>query len=232
VPESGRKSPQARPQIDRIPPDRLVSELPESARALLDAARRLLVSGGWDALRWDAIAEEAGQNKAMIKYHFADKRGLVVALLDSLVHDATIELVRRSEDLPLDPERVHEYVNGARRLMEEPDNRSFFDLLPHVFRDARMRATVAELYRWYREMNMRCLTVGEEAAASEEARVLAAAFIAAVDGLAIQEALDPDGFDATPVFAQLESWISSSVRELEAKYGGCRSSMTREEGRQ
>jgi AcrR family transcriptional regulator len=206
-------------RMARIPPDRLVSELPESARSLLDAARRLLVQGGWDALRWDAIAAEAGLNKAMIKYHFGDKRGLIVALADSLVHDATIELVRRSEALSPGELRVHEYVTGARRLMEEPDNRSYFDLLPHVFRDSRMRATAAELYRWYREMNMRCLTLNEKAAASEDARVVASAFIAAVDGLAIQEALDPEGFDATPVFAQLEAWISRSIAELEAKYG-------------
>ena len=46
---------------------------------ILGAARRLLLRGGREALRWDAIAAEAGRNKSAIKYCYGNKKGLVLA---------------------------------------------------------------------------------------------------------------------------------------------------------
>ena len=63
-----KRDDRARPILD--------DERTPGAQALVDAARRLLARGGYDALRLEAIAAESGQNKAMIRYWFGDKAGL------------------------------------------------------------------------------------------------------------------------------------------------------------
>jgi AcrR family transcriptional regulator len=189
---------------------------------LLEAAKRLLMDRGFDALRLEAIAREAGVNKAMIRYYFGDKAGLVAALVDLLLHDATEALVTSTEALPRGDARVHTHVVGTRRLMDAPEFMAFFDVLPHALRDEALRRRIADLYVWYREMNIRCLggddslpTSGGDEGMSRDA-ALAALFVAAIDGLAIQAALAPEGFDLGACLAALEE----AMRSLLDGHGG------------
>jgi AcrR family transcriptional regulator len=190
-------------------------DLPPGALALLEAAKRLLMDRGFDALRLEAIAREAGVNKAMIRYYFGDKAGLVAALVDLLLHDATEALVTSAEALPRGDARVHTHVLGTRRMMDAPEFMAFFDVLPHALRDEELRRRIADLYVWYREMNIRCLggddslpTSGGNEGMSRDA-ALAALFVAAIDGLAIQAALAPEGFDLGACLAALEEAMRS-----------------------
>ena len=190
-------------------------DLPPGALALLEAAKRLLMDRGFDALRLEAIAREAGVNKAMIRYYFGDKAGLVAALVDLLLHDATEALVTSTEALPRGDARVHTHVVGTRRLLDAPEVMAFFDVLPHALRDEALRRRIADLYVWYREMNIRCLggddslpTSGGHEGMSHDA-ALAALFVAAIDGLAIQAALAPEGFDLGACLEALEEAMRS-----------------------
>jgi AcrR family transcriptional regulator len=179
------------------------AELPSSARALLDAAKRLLLEGGFDALRLERIAQEAGENKALIRYYFGDKAGLVAARVDDLVHEAAVQLVEQSRCLPRGPERLRAYMAGLASLLHEPAFGGFFDVLPHAVRDPKLRVPIARLYEWYRDINVQCLGGDEACADPAEAAALAAALVAMVDGLVIQMSLDPD-FDPAPSFAVVE----------------------------
>jgi len=177
----------------------------------LEAAKSLLLDRGFDALRLEAIAREAGVNKAMIRYYFGDKAGLVAALVDLLLHDATEALVMSTEALPRGDARVHTHVVGTRRLMEAPEFMAFFDVLPHALRDEELRQRIADLYVWYREMNIRCLgadgsssTPGDGPAGMSRDAALAALFVAAIDGLAIQAALAPKDFHLGACLEALE----------------------------
>ena len=51
-------------------------------RALLDAARALLVEGGAGAVRFGAVAERAGLARSSVYEYFADRAALVGAVLD------------------------------------------------------------------------------------------------------------------------------------------------------
>ncbi|MFF1905053.1 TetR/AcrR family transcriptional regulator [Kitasatospora sp. NPDC058218] len=51
---------------------------------LLDAVERLLVRGGLDAVRLDAVAEEAGVSKGGLLHHFPSKRALVQGVVERL----------------------------------------------------------------------------------------------------------------------------------------------------
>ena len=85
--------------------------LPETAQRLVEAARRLLLAGGFDALRLDAIAAEAGKNKASIKYHFGNKDGLILAILDSLDYDDCLAFAEHTRGTSGD-ERLQLYIDG------------------------------------------------------------------------------------------------------------------------
>ncbi len=190
------------------------AERTPGAQALVDAARRLLVRGGFDALRLEAIAAESGQNKAMIRYWFGDKAGLLAALVDDLTHDATAGLLERAETLPPGAGRLHRHLELARRVMEQPEFATFFDVLPHAVRDERLRTLINDLYTWYREINVRCFGGEVTPQMQREYRGLASLLMAAIDGIAIQIALDPEGFDPDPCFEILETWLRASLGRL------------------
>ena len=53
-------------------------------------------------------------------------------------------------------------------------------------------------------MNQTCFGVEPTPENEGDLSALASLFLAAADGIAIQAALDPEGYDAGPVFAKLE----------------------------
>jgi AcrR family transcriptional regulator len=61
-------------------------------RRLLDAGRRAFARQGLDGARVEAIAREAGVNKALISYHFRGKLGLYREVLDEELAAASREL--------------------------------------------------------------------------------------------------------------------------------------------
>ena len=102
--------------------------LPPTAQRLLAAARRLLASGGFEALKLSAIAAEAGEAKASIGYHFGNKDGLVTALVDSLAHDANRALIEETNALPPGDARVHALIDGEARIVADAESfQAFFD---------------------------------------------------------------------------------------------------------
>lgn len=185
--------------------------LAPAARALLDAAKRLLLENGFDALRLERIAQEAGENKALIRYYFGDKAGLVAALVDDLIHDATVQLVEQSACVPRGPERLRVHMAGVGSLLREPAFGGLFDVLPHALRDPNLRVPIARLYEWYRDINVQCLGGDEACATPGETAALAGVVVAAVDGLFMQISLDPD-FDPMPSFGVLERMIAGVLR--------------------
>jgi AcrR family transcriptional regulator len=182
-----------------------IDALPPVARTILDAARRLLAEGGYEALTLSAVAEEADEPKASIGYYFGSKDGLLVALVDSLVHEANRALLDETERLPMGEQRLHALIDGEVRIADDVETfRSFFAILPYVLRDERLRERVGALYEGYRETVLRCVTAADD---DDELRrgmlPFAMLMIAIVDGLAIQHGLDPDGVD---VRAAVELW--------------------------
>lgn len=180
-----------------------IDALPPVARTILDAARRLLAEGGYEALTLSAIAEAADEPKASIGYYFGNKDGLVVALVDALMHEANRALLDETERLPVGEQRLHALIDGEVRIADDAETyRSFLAILPHALRDARLRESVAELYAGYRETVLRCVAAGR---GERRGRMLpfAMLMIAIVDGLAIQHGLDPDGVD---VRAAVDLW--------------------------
>jgi AcrR family transcriptional regulator len=190
--------------------------LPDTAKKLLEAARRLLLAGGFDALRLDAIAAESGKNKASVKYYFGNKDGLILAILDSLDYDDCLALAEHTRGTA-GQERLQRYLEGQTRLAADAEGfLVFFDLLPHVIRDERLRERVAALYEWYYKMNVEWLGLAERVRPENRERYIGfvSLMVAIVDGLALQAALRPKGFDLERSFAALEFFLKGSLDDL------------------
>ena len=76
---------------------------PEATRrALVDAASALFAERGFDGVPIDEVAARAGVNKALISYHFRGKRGLYVAVLESVLRELALRVKAvEAEALPV-----------------------------------------------------------------------------------------------------------------------------------
>jgi len=180
-------------------------------RNLLQAARRLLDSGGFGALRLEAIAAQAGEPKGSVAYYFGNKAGLIAALVDYLAHDAVLSVIRATEGLPVGEQRIHALIGPEEHISSDVQGlRAFFEILPHVLRDPNLRARIARLYSGYREASLHSLGADDE---ETQRRLLpyAMATVALIDGLAIQYALDPE-IDISLVARLWEELLKAELR--------------------
>lgn len=187
------------------------ARLSPTARRLVAAARRLLARGGYEALTVEAVAAEAGAYRDSVRYYFGSKAGFIAAVVDSLSHDQSLNAVAEIRGAERGEQRVHGLVAGDRRLVDDRAAfRDFFAILPHVVLDDELRARVAELYDWYRDLYVEGME-DSTSAGGERLRRLASLMIAMTDGLAVQKLLDPGGADLEPLF---ELWEGMLRREL------------------
>jgi len=181
--------------------------LPETAKHLLLAAKRILATHGMDALTLNGVSTVSGENKAMIAYYFGNKAGLVAAVLDSVIHDEYAAWQSRMTDI--DPRRRRDQlIEEMRRMADASEEfRVFFEMLPYVLRDDALRARLALLYRWYWGAKLEWLgsADGAEALGDPDLLGLSQLLSAVIDGLAMQAAVDPSIDLANPfrIFARM-----------------------------
>ena len=143
-----------------------------------------------------AIERESGANRALVAYYFGGKAGLVSALIDSLFQNPDVGLVEEIRTAYAGAERTERFLDWQERVSaNDRVNRMLFELLPQALRDPDVRARFAGEYGTYREIDADCLGPVPAELDDDGAEALAAVSIAVVEGLGIQRALDPDGFD-------------------------------------
>lgn len=64
---------------------------------LLEAAKRVLASGGWDALSMVSVADESGVTKRIVYNHFANPQEIIEALIASPLAEITAQARALSE---------------------------------------------------------------------------------------------------------------------------------------
>ena len=201
-------------------PPSLQPEMPPTARRLLEAARRLLERSGFRALSVQAIADEAGENKALIRYYFGDKNGLLVALVDWLMYDYLWEVWQRLAQLSRGHDALDLLVDGAAggMLADSTSYLAYFDLLPHVLRDPAMARQLSDLLQAYRDLNERGFW-GDRGEAPAVIQDLAVLTVAMTDGLAIQVLADPDKVDVPRALARWKAFVERTILEAEQADG-------------
>ncbi len=195
-------------------PPSLQQDMPPTARRLLEAARRLLERSGFRALSVQAIADEAGENKALIRYYFGDKNGLLVALVDWLMYDYLWEAWQRLAQLAGDRAELDLLIDGAAGAMlaDRTSYMAYFDLLPHVLRDPGMARQLSELLKAYRDFNVRGFW-GDRGDPPAVIQDLAALTVALSDGLAVQMLADPDKVDIPRALALWKTFVERTIAD-------------------
>ena len=134
------------------PMDTWLTELTPTAHRILDAARRLLLAGGFAAVTLEGVALEAGEDRATITRHFGSKAGLLHALFDDLGEDIFEDLSARAAALPVGERRTHTLIRSLSNLASDRQVASgMFELAGHIIRNPVLRDRFATLYAWYRK---------------------------------------------------------------------------------
>ncbi len=190
--------------------DNPLSDLPEVARKLLLAAKKIVATQGFDALSLNSISEVSGENKAMISYYFGGKAGLIAAVLDSVIHDEYLTSVARMKDVEVG-ERGRRMIDEMRRITAAHEEfQVFFELLPVALRNDMLRKRIALLYEWYRSEKLGWLGVRTDDDGLEDPEILGLSQLlsAFIDGIAIQTAIDPS-LDLSHAYSVLTRMIES-----------------------
>lgn len=174
--------------------------LGQTAQRILDAAVHVLGREGFRALTFETIAREAGENPALIRYHFGSKAGLITVLVDAVLYLEAVELIEALSSTPPGEGRRRELFRMHRRIARERDGyNEFFELIPHVLRDPGLRPKLRGLMHWYRAMDAWALA--RESSETEAATLepLSLLTVAVLDGVALQVMADPE-LDIEPAF--------------------------------
>ena len=215
VPRAARAGRETTPAAGRgFAPGRPLADLPATARRILEAARRILTRDGFAGLTYEAIAAESGAYKDSIRYHFGGKAGLVAAVVDSSVHDASIDIFNVAAEAPALHDRIAVVVDASRELPQSDGAWSTWELLPHILRDDGLRVRMAELYEWYRQHYVEVFDAAGDPARVALATRYASILLAVIDGLAMQKALDPAGVDLDAVFDLWRQIVAASLDQL------------------
>ena len=198
--------------LQSVGPDAALSP---TARRILAAARRLAVKGGYGALSLQAVADEAGELKSTIAYHFGDKAGLVTALMESLLHEGNRRAYEDLQLIPDKPGRVSALVAAHVKIAEDSGYwRLLFGLLPEIVKDKKLHAQFARLMKWYWEVDLRCLGLTLSPDHRDELDRLASLYLAVLEGFALQRQLIGTDFDTAAHFAAWEAVIVPYMERL------------------
>jgi AcrR family transcriptional regulator len=175
-------------------------DLAPTAARILDAAKRVLARDGFRGLTFETIAKEAGENPALIRYHFGSKAGLLTALVDSVMYQEAVELIEQLTAVPAGDERRKELLALHEGLPEDTDAyRNFFELIPHILRDDELEPHLRGLFDWYRKLDAWALKDAGDKEPAAHIAPMALLTVAIADGIALQKLADPD-LDFEPAF--------------------------------
>ena len=129
-------------------------ELAPTAKRILDAGVRVLDREGFGGLTFERIATEAGENGALIRYHFGSKAGLIRALADAVLFSQARGLVRMLTPLAPGKERREALIKRRREVaVDLTTYMRMFEVTPSALRDPELRPKLRDLMRWYRDLD-------------------------------------------------------------------------------
>jgi AcrR family transcriptional regulator len=106
-----------KPATKRSKRPRTNQEITAETRAqLLAVGRRLFTARGFADTSADALGAAAGLTRGALHYHFGDKRGLFVAVIDQILRELVADLAR--DTMKGVPEGTAELERGAALLLE------------------------------------------------------------------------------------------------------------------
>jgi TetR/AcrR family transcriptional repressor of bet genes len=162
---------------------------PSGARErLLEAGLEVLKADGYAGLTIAKVAARAGENKALIGYHFGSKQGLVAAVAREVRDQITAEVLAAIAE----PDTVERIARGTVRglwgVLERDQRlaRLYFDLVAVSVVEPEVRAVMIDMKEAWLRTTAELLAGARDA--PEAARIEGAAthLVAGLEGLALE----------------------------------------------
>lgn len=153
---------------------------------VLEATVEVLKADGYAGLTTAKVAARAGQNKALIAYHFGSKEGLVAAAAREISESITTEVLASLAGAETVEEIVRGALDGVFGVLARDERlaRVYFDLAATAVAEPETRTVMREARGLWRSTLQRLLQdAGIPASAAETAAV---SVIATFDGLALE----------------------------------------------
>ena len=90
---------------------------------ILNAANKVILEKGADALTLEAVAQEAGISKGGLLYHFPSKKQLIQGMIDSMI--ARVDAALQHELAQSNGDYVAAYIRASFQTVTEPDQISY-----------------------------------------------------------------------------------------------------------
>ncbi|HEX6339776.1 helix-turn-helix domain-containing protein [Umezawaea sp.] len=186
----------------------------ESRRRILDAAEELFGERGFDRTSFVDIAERSGISRGSIPWHFTNKDGLVMAV------------VERAIDRAMPPERYQfvpplaEVFEDSAALVRDENAPLLFMILAeamtgrgavHGQYQAFLTRRREGLARWLRAQRPEGVDPGT---ATAKERTFAGVLNGALLGIHLQARVDPDGFDLDEALRSAAALFEKDLAEL------------------
>jgi AcrR family transcriptional regulator len=176
---------------------------------ILDACIEVLKAEGYAGLSVAKVAARAGENKALISYHFGSRQGLVAAAGRKLGQAISDEILAGLEDAASVEEVVRGAADGLWALMDRDERlpRVYFDLNAVSVVEDDVRDVMREIKTGWREVLTELLGGGSD----QTAAVL---IIAGLEGLCLERI---ERGDTDELRRARELFIGGAVAQVEAR---------------
>lgn len=192
----------------------------ESRRRILDAAEELFAERGFERTSFVDIAERSGISRGSIPWHFKNKDGLVIAVVERAM-DRYMSPARyaRHESVPSLAEILLDYAIWVRSghsalmfmiLTEAMSSTGTVHTQYQAFLDQRRKG----VQRWLRAQRPEGI---DPAVAAERERAVAIALNGAAMGIHLQALIDPEGIDLDGALQSLATLADGSLADVWAK---------------
>lgn len=200
------------------PTQRRIDEIgDESRRRILDAAEELFAEKGFERTSFVDISTRSGISRGSIPWHFKNKDGLVLAVVERSVKRAMP--TERYTAPPSFGTVVSDYV----RYLQEGSPRMLFMVLTEALKSTGslneqyrnfMHQRRADLQLWFRAQRPEGV---DRATAVEREQSLATVVNAAMIGIQLQWQIDPEGVDLNKSMEVLAALVDGQVDQVWAK---------------
>lgn len=155
---------------------------------ILEAGLEVLKADGYAGLTVAKIAAAAGENKALIGYHFGSKQGLVAAVGREIGEAITEEVVAGIGEPGSIEDVVSGVVGGIWKVMDRDVRvaRLYFDLTAVSVVEENVRRVMQEVRAGWRETLARLLREADPGLGAQAARTAALLVHTGVEGLALE----------------------------------------------
>lgn len=161
---------------------------------LVEAGLRCLAEGGITAFTVDNICRRAGASRGLIAHHFGSKEGLLAAVYEAAYAPMLAKIDPGDGPLALGSLIDRMFDAEARDL---PTLRVWLALWGEIAVNPALKAAHRRNYGLYRAIVEGAIAAHCAARGLQlDAATLAASVIALVDGLWLEQCIDPEGFDA------------------------------------